>query len=174
MLPASGGGYDWVAQIGGEALAHEIDEVVGVEAPLHGRWRGGEALLEALQRVTATFDMWIVGGEEADLLAAVGDDPAGVLMGIGGDANLAMDKIAGLHRHRLQALLVLVEGGEGRIHGPHPPREPGRALLDDADPEAREAVEHAVDDERAQRLHHRSAGRHVADGGEIEVAAVKI
>ena len=49
-----------------------------------------------------------------------------------------------------------------------------RALLDDADLEAREVIEDAVEDHRRQRLHRRERDRHVVDRAEVLGAAVEV
>ena len=136
--------------------------------------RGFHRRLEALDRVAAALDVRIVGGEETDIVARVGDDPACVLVRIGRDADLALDEFGRLHRHLLQPFLVPVEGVVGAIHVAHPAWHPRRALFDDAELQPREAVEHAIDDQRGQRLHRRIGDRHVVDRLEIVVAAVEV
>ena len=86
------------------------------------------------QRVPAAFDVGVVGGEQADLVAALLDDPAGVLVRVRRDPHLASHVLARAERQLLQPLLVLAE----RVVRPSPARasSPGsheRALLDDAD-----------------------------------------
>ena len=118
--------------------------------------------------------MRIVGREQADLVARVGDDPAGILVRVGRDAHLPLHELAGLERHLLQPLLVLVEGVVRAIHVAHPARHPRGALLDHAELQAGEAVEHPIDDQRGQRLHRRVADRHVVDRAEVVVAAMEV
>src|SRR6185312_4613745 len=63
-----------------QAPAHEIDEVVAIEALLLHRadTSGVHRHLEALDRMAPALDMRVVGREQADLVARVGDDPAGI------------------------------------------------------------------------------------------------
>jgi len=61
-----------------------------------------------------------------------------------------------------------------RIHGAHPSRHPGRAKFNRAELQAREPVEHAIENHRRQRLHCRVRDGHIADRGEIVVAAMEI
>ena len=83
------------AQIGRQRGAHQVDEVVGIEALHRLRAASGQGFVKALERRTATFDMRVVGGEHRHLRAGLGDDPAGVLMRIGRDAQLALGDLAG-------------------------------------------------------------------------------
>ncbi len=61
-----------------------------------------------------------------------------------------------------------------RIHVAHPARHPRRTLLDDAEFQAGETIEHAIDDQRRQCLHRRIGDGHVVDRLEIVVAAVEV
>ena len=74
----------------------------------------------------------------------------------------------------LQPFLVADERVERRLHLAHPRRHPDRALLDHADPQTREALEHAVEDHRRQRLRGRDGDAHVVDGAEVLLAAVEV
>ena len=118
--------------------------------------------------------MRVVGREQRHLVAGVGDDPAGVFVRVGRDAQLPLHEFAGLGRQLLQPGLVAHEGMGGRIHRPHPARHPGSTQFDRAPFQPREAVEHAVEDQRGQGLHHRVRDGHVADRGEVVVATVEI
>src|SRR5690606_1792284 len=55
--------YRPAAKIRGQAFAHQVDEIVGVEAVDRALGQTGEAVVEALQRVAAAFDVGKVGGE---------------------------------------------------------------------------------------------------------------
>src|SRR5213078_5382878 len=74
----------------------------------------------------------------------------------------------------LEPLLVPAEGVGGGVQRPHEPGEPGPALLDDPEAEGGEAVEHPVDDQRAEHLHHRVLDGDVVDGTEVAVAAMEV
>src|SRR5690348_7272908 len=74
--------------------AHQIDEVVAVEAALRNLIEPGEALLEAPERVPPSLDVRIVRREEADLLAGLLDDPAGRLVRVRRHAHLAAHVLA--------------------------------------------------------------------------------
>src|SRR5262245_34310605 len=144
---------------GGEAAPHQVDEVVAVEALLL-RLRGPfEARLEALDRVAAALDVRVVGREEADLVAGLLDDPADVLGRVRGRADLPPHVFARAELELLQPLLALAERLESGVHEAHPARHPGRPLLDHAEAQAREAVEHAVEDQRREGLHRRGRDR---------------
>ena len=95
-------------------------------------------------------------------------------MRIGRHAHLPLHQLAGLGRQALEAGLVPGEGHGGRVHGAHPPRYPGGTQLDGAPLQSREAVEHAVEDQRGQRLHDRIGDRHVGHRGEVVVAALEV
>ena len=95
-------------------------------------------------------------------------------VGYGREADLAAHVLARPQRQRLQAFLVAAEGVEGRLHLAHPRRHPDRALLDDADAQVGETLEHAVEDHRRQGLRRRSGDAHVVDGAEVLLAAVEV
>src|SRR5262245_60935835 len=154
--------------------AHQIDEVVAVEAVLPNLVEPGDALLEAPERVPTALDVGIVGREEADLLARLLDDPADRLVRIGRHANLAAHVLARAELKPAETLLVPAEGADRRVELAHPARDPRRPLLDDADLEAREAFQDAVDDERRQHLHGWERDRHVVDRPEVLGAAVEV
>src|SRR5439155_22829525 len=100
-----------------------------------------------------------VRGEKAHLLARLLDDPADGLVRIGRHPDLTADVLARPEREAAEPLLVLAERVDGRVELADPAGQPDGALLDDADPEAREAVEDAVDDEHGGRLHGREGAR---------------
>src|SRR5688572_7484865 len=56
-------------QAGRESRAHEVDEVVAVEALLDRVRRVAQRPLEPADRVPPALDVGVVGGEHADLLA---------------------------------------------------------------------------------------------------------
>src|SRR6266404_3806873 len=98
---------------GGKPRPHQVDEVVAVEALLRALGERGEALLEAAERVPPALDVRVVGGEEADLLARLLDDPAGGLVRVGRDADLAAHVLAREEREPTERLLVLAERPDG-------------------------------------------------------------
>src|SRR5690606_16619212 len=108
--PGRGSGRDEVL----DGRAHEVEEVVGVEA-LAGVGvdvAGVEGRLEPLDRPAAALDVRVVGREQADLRPGLGDDPADVLGRVGGEADLPAYVLAGAQRQGPQALLVAAEGVE--------------------------------------------------------------
>src|SRR5207247_7073220 len=131
-----------------EPRAHQVHEVVAVEAVLRPLPQPLDTLLEAPERVPPALDVRVVGGEEAHLLARLLDDPADGLVRVGRDADLAPHVFARAELEAPEPLIVLAESVHRGVELAHPARDPDRALLDDADPEAREAFEDAVDDER--------------------------
>ena len=76
---------------GSQPPAHQVDEVVGVEALPNGVGRVTEAAFEALVRPAATLDVWEVGREHADVRTDLLSDPADVFCRIGCHADLAFD-----------------------------------------------------------------------------------
>lgn len=95
------------SQILGQTRAEQVDEVVAIEAVDRGRRGSDKGFAEPFQRIAATFHVREVGGEEHDLLARLGDQPASVFMGIGGDAHLTSDDFAGFRRKPVQPLSFL-------------------------------------------------------------------
>ena len=95
-------------------------------------------------------------------------------MRVGRHPHLAVDVLARLQLQPLQPLLVLAERVGGRVERAHQTGEPRRPLLDHADLESREPVEHPVDDHHAHRLHHRVLDGDVVDRAEVVVAAVEV
>ena len=73
-----------------------------------------------------------------------------------------------------QALLVTGERLERRLHLVDPARDPHGTELDRAEPQAREPVEHAVEDHRRHREHHRVGDAHVVDRAEVLLTAVEV
>ena len=76
-------------QVGSKPLAHQVHEIVAVEALDGARRSACETVVKPLERVAPAFHMREVGREQADLVATVGDDPADILMRIRRDAKLA-------------------------------------------------------------------------------------
>src|SRR5687767_7776731 len=74
--------------------AHQVDEVVAVEALLRALGRARHRVLEAADRVAAAFHVRVVRREEANLLADLLDDPADRIDRIRRDADLAPHVLA--------------------------------------------------------------------------------
>src|ERR1700694_2062320 len=133
-----------------------------------------QAPTEATQRISSPFHMRIVGREHADVVANLGDDPAGVLVRIWSDPNLPRDVLARWQLETSKPLLILGKGLLSRVERINEPRKPRASLLNHSDPESRMAVEHPVDDQRGQALHHGVGNGHVIDGAKIPVATVEV
>ena len=135
---------------------------------------GVHAAFEARDRVATAFDVREVGREHAHVVAGVRDRPARVLVRVRRDPHLALHVLARAQVHLLQPRLVLAERLVRGVERAHPARNPRRAELDHADAQGGMAHQHAVDDQRVQRLHDRQRDRQVVDRLEVRVAAVEV
>src|ERR1700749_3843898 len=97
-------------QVLGQPLAHQIDEVVAIETLDCAGRCVREAVVETLERIAATFDMWKIRREQASLVAEIGNAPSGVRMRIGCPARLPAHDLRRTGGEFLQPLLVLDEG----------------------------------------------------------------
>src|SRR5581483_4842875 len=118
------------------ACAHQVDEVVAVEAlprplarPRHGR-------LEAADRISPAFDVRVVGREHADILAGLLDDPADGLGRVGRGADLAADVLARAERELPEPLLGISESLVRGVELQQLTRHIYGAQLDDAELES--------------------------------------
>jgi hypothetical protein len=102
------------------------------------------------------------------------DDPADGFGRVGRGADLTPHVLARPELEPAKALLVFGERFESRVELADPRGKPDRALLDDAELEPREAVEHAVEDQRGERLHRWKRDRHEIDRAEVLGTAVEV
>ena len=101
-------------------------------------------------------------------------EPPDVVGRVGGRPDLALHVLGRAQLEGAQALLVTGERLERRLHLVDPTRDPHRTELDRAESQAREPVEHAVEDHRRHREHHRVRDAHVVDGPEVLLTAVEV
>src|SRR5439155_7727192 len=92
-----------------EPRAHQVHEVVAVEAVLRPLPQPLDTLLEAPERVPPALDVRVVGGEQAHLLARLLDDPADGLVRVGRDADLAPHVLARAELEAPEPLRALAE-----------------------------------------------------------------
>src|SRR6056297_2196762 len=91
---------------GGDGGAHQVDEVVGIEAPADLLAAIAEALLEAFERSPTAFDVRVVGVEQQHVGTDLIGDPADVFGGVGRDPHLTLDELARAQRELLEPFLV--------------------------------------------------------------------
>src|SRR5260221_126466 len=92
-----------------QPAAHQVDEVVAVEALPGVLVDSLRTRLEALDRIAAALDVRPVRREHAHVRTDLIDDPADRLGRIRRDTNLPLDVLAGLELELAQALLALGE-----------------------------------------------------------------
>ncbi len=117
MAPENGGHHLLRAASWAAGGAHQEAEIVDIELPADLVVGLAQRCFEALEGPSPAFDVGIVLEAEHDQIrAALFDDPPDILGRVRREADLAVHVVRRPHRQRLQALLVLVEGLECRLH----------------------------------------------------------